>query len=173
MFPRSLAFGNRVAQIRVIAPAGSPVPLLEVCPMPSLKSQVDEAFNNLRAHRGDRGIRSKYVKRTPLRIMAMDRDLIALWAMHRGWSDAVAARESGLSPSTFNRARRRFEHEPWQLFRVPILHRGIRGGRPLWRCEVCDSRMLAVSERRAREHVALHLISQLAIETWGVMPPRN
>ncbi len=103
----------------------------------------------------------------------MDRDILALWAMFRRSSDVAAARESGMSPSIFNRARRRFEREPWLLFRVPILHRGIRGGRPLWRCEVCDSRMLAVSERRAREHVALHLISQLAIETWGVMPPRN
>ncbi len=59
--------------------------------MPSLKEQANEALNNLRAHRGERGIRSKYVKRTPLRIMAMDRDLIVLWAMFRGWSDAVAA----------------------------------------------------------------------------------
>ncbi len=106
-------------------------------------------------------------------MMAMDRDLVVLWAIYRGWSDAVAARESGLSPSTFDRARRRFEREPWLLFRVPILHRDIRGGKPLWRCEVCDSRMLAVSERRAREHVALHLISQLAIETNGVVPPRD
>ena len=141
--------------------------------MPSLKEQVDEALNNLRAHRGERGIRNKYVKRTPLRIMAMDRDLIVLWGMFRGWSDAVAARESGLSPSTFDRARRRFEREPWLLFRVPILHRGIRGGKPLWRCEVCDAQMLAVSERRAREHVALHLISPLAVVTNGVMPPRD
>ncbi len=141
--------------------------------MSSLKEQANEALNNFRAHRGERGISNKYVKRTPVRMMAMDRDLVAPWATYCGWSDAVAARESGLSPSTFNRARRRFEREPWLLFRVPILHRGIRGGKPLWRCEVCDSRMLAVSERRAREHVALHLISQLAIETNGVMPPRD
>jgi len=141
--------------------------------MPSLKSQADEALNNLRVHRGGRGIRNKYRKNTPARIMAMDRDLLALWAMYRGWSDVVAARESGLSPSTFNRARRRLEREPWLLFRVPILHRGIRGAKPLWRCEVCDARMLAVSERKAREHVALHLISSLAIETGGVMPPRD
>ena len=141
--------------------------------MPSLKEQANEALNSLRAHQGERGISSKYVKRTPVPITAMDRDLIVIWAMYRGSSDVMAARESGLSPSTFNRARRRFEHEPWQLFRVPILHRGIRGGKPLLRCEVCDSRMLAVSERRAREHVALHLISQLAIETNGVMPPRD
>ena len=141
--------------------------------MPSLKSQFEEVLNNLRAHWGERGIRSKYVKRTPVGITAMDKDLVVLWAMYCGSSDVVAARESGLSPSTLYRARRRFEYEPWQLFRVPILHRGIRGGKPLWRCEVCDARMLGVSERRAREHVALHLISPLAIEMSGVMPPRN
>ncbi len=141
--------------------------------MASLKSQVDEALTNLRAHRGERGMCSKYVKRTPVGISPMDRDLVVLWAMYRGSSDVVAARESGLSPSTFNRARRRLEQEPWLLFRVPILHRGIRGAKPLWRCEVCDARMLAVSERKAREHVALHLISPLAIVTSGVMPPRD
>ncbi len=141
--------------------------------MSSLKEQVNEALDTLRANRGERGISNQYVKRTPVRMMAMDRDLVVLWAMYRGWSDAVAARESGLSPSTFDRARRRFENEPWLLFRVPILLRDIRGGKPLWRCEVCDFRMLAVSEKRAREHVALHLISPLAIETNGVMPPRD
>ena len=141
--------------------------------MPSLKEQANEALNNLRAHRGEGWISSKHVKRTPVRISAMDRDLIVIWAMYRESSDVMAARESGLSPSTFNRAKKRFERDPWLMFRAPILHRGIQGGKTLWRCEVCDARMLAVSERRAREHVALHLISQLAIEMNGVMPPRD
>ena len=141
--------------------------------MPGLKEQANEVLNNLRAHQGKKGIWGKYVKRTSVRITAMDRDLVVMWALYRGSSDVAAARESGLSPSTFMRTRRRFEDEPWLLFRTPILHRGIQGGKPLWRCEVCDARMLAVSERRAREHVALHFVSKLAIVTSGVMPPRD
>ncbi len=39
--------------------------------------------------------------------MAMERDLAVMWAMYRGWSDVLAAQQTGLSSSTVYRARRR------------------------------------------------------------------
>ena len=127
--------------------------------MLTLKEQAAEACRKLQSLRGGR-------------IMAMERDLAVMWAMFRGWSDALAAQETGLSASTVYRARRRFELNPWLLFRAPILHRGILAGKPLWRCEACDVR-LQVSERKAREHVARHFISPLSLQINGVMPPSD
>ena len=96
--------------------------------MTRLEQQAGEAIRQLqRLHQG--------------MIMAMERDLAVMWCIYRGWSDAVAARHTGLSASTIYRVRRRFELEPWLLFRAPILHRGILAGKPLWRCEACDARM--------------------------------
>ncbi len=127
--------------------------------MPTLKAQAAEACRKLQSLRGGR-------------IMAMERDLAVMWAMFRGWSDALAAQETGLSASTVYRARRRFELNPWLLFRAPILHRGVLTGKPLWRCEACDAR-LRISERKAREHVARHFVSPLSVQMNGVMPPSN
>ena len=78
--------------------------------MPPLKEQAAEACKTLQSLRGGR-------------IMAMERDLAVMWAMFRGCSDAYAAQQTGLSASTVYRTRRRFEYNPWLLFRVPILHR--------------------------------------------------
>ena len=64
--------------------------------MPTLKEQTDEACRKLQSLRGGR-------------IMAMERDLAVMWAMYHGWSDALAAQQTGLSASTVYRTRRRFD----------------------------------------------------------------
>jgi hypothetical protein len=103
----------------------------------------------------------------------MQRDTLVLWCMYNGWGRDVAAERTGLGANTIRRAMERFRSQPWLIFRVPVLHRGMFGRRPLWRCEACLARLPGISEVRAKTHVAQHFISQLHIETHGVVNPWN
>ena len=84
----------------------------------------------------------------------MQRDTLVLWCMYNGWGRDVSAERTGLGANTIRRAMRRFQLEPWLIFGVPVLHRGMFGKRPLWRCEVCLARLPGISEVRAKTHVA-------------------
>ncbi len=138
--------------------------------MPSLEQQAETARKLVQE--------SKANKRTPgsdretrRRILPMQRDTLVLWCMYNGWGRDASAELTGLGANTIRRAMERFRSQPWLIFRVPVLHRGMFGRRPLWRCEACLARLPGISEVRAKTHVAEHLISQLYIESFGVVNP--
>ena len=101
----------------------------------------------------------------------MQRDTLVLWCMYNGWGRAVSAERTGLGANTIRRAMERFRMQPWLIFHVPVLHRGMFGRRPLWRCEACLAKLLGISEVRARTHVAEHFMSSFYIQTNGVVNP--
>ncbi len=138
--------------------------------MPSLEQQAETARKLVQEHKAN--------KRTPgsdretrRRILPMQRDTLVLWCMYNGWGRAVSAERTGLGANTIRRAMERFRIEPWLIFRVPVLHRGMFGRKPLWRCEVCLARLPGISELRARTHVAQHLISLNDIQMNEVVNP--
>ena len=100
--------------------------------------------------------------------LQMERDIIVLWGMYRGCSMPVIADAAMVSRPSIDRVRRRFIDEPSSIFRCPVLRKILRGDRPLWTCQFCQEEMRG-SERKAREHVASHLLSADIIALNGVM----
>ncbi len=138
--------------------------------MPSLEQQAETARKLVQEHQASkRGPGSN--KQTRRRILPMQRDTLVLWCMYNGWGRDVSAERTGLGANTIRRAMRRFQLEPWLIFGVPVLHRGMFGRRPLWRCEVCLARLPRISEVRARTHVAEHFMSPIYIQMSGVVNP--
>ena len=138
--------------------------------MPSLAQQAETARELVLEHQESKRARGSR-ERTRRRILPMQRDTLVLWCMYNGWGRDVSAECTGLGANTIRRAMRRFQLEPWLIFGVPVLHRGMFGRRPLWRCEVCLARLPGISEVRARTHVAEHFMSALDIQTNGVVNP--
>ena len=138
--------------------------------MPSLAQQAETARELVQEHQESKRAPGSN-KQTRRRILPMQRDTLVLWCMYNGWGRDVAAERTGLGANTIRRAMERFRMEPWQIFRVPVLHRGMFGRRPLWRCEVCLAKLPGISEVRARTHVAEHFMSPVYLQMNGVVNP--
>ncbi len=136
--------------------------------MPSLEQQAETARKLVQEHKASTRAPGEKNRR---RILPMQRDTLVIWCMYNGWGRDVSAEWTGLGANTIRRAMQRFRREPWLIFRVPVLHRGMLGRRPVWRCEVCLSIFPGISEVRARTHVALHFLSPLELKTFGVVNP--
>lgn len=126
-----------------------------------LEKQVDKALKVL----GER-------KKGAGRHFAMERNLVVLWAMYRGWTTPVTAEKLGVHASTVARYRREFIFEPRRIFQCPVLHKGLKGDKPLWSCEFCGEQMRG-DEKDAREHVASHVLSNDIIALHGVTAREN
>ena len=141
--------------------------------MPSLDSMAEEAEKVLRkldqeaAERaGDRNGNRR--ARQP-QLAQRERDVAVLYGMYHGWSDALTARRFHISKNTVLRVRRGISEDPWKLFQIPILHRGLSGKATVWRCEACDASMRC-TEREARTHVARHFVSIESLASSEIMP---
>ena len=99
----------------------------------------------------------------------MERDLVVVWSMYRGWTVEVTARALGVHPSTARRYRRAFWSFPPRLCFLPLLRRSVRADRTLWTCELCGAEMRG-RERAARRHVALHVVEPFALTMTGLLP---
>jgi len=130
--------------------------------MPSLEQQFKEASKLIGAH-----IRSRKGRASRHYPYPMERDIVVLWGMYRAWNDPIIGEVVGNHINTIKALRRKFMDDPSEIFRCPVLHQGIRGNKPLWRCEFCGAE-LATTEKKAREHVAGHVLSYEAIKLNGV-----
>ena len=71
-----------------------------------------------------------------------------------------------------DRVMRKFIDDHAEIFRCPVLRKVLRGDKPLWTCQFCEEEMRG-SEKKAREHVASHVLSPDIIALNGVMPRDN
>ncbi len=94
----------------------------------------------------------------------MERDIVVVWGLYRGWTVAFTAKTARAHPATIRRRRAFYAANPAALFELPILHRGLR----VYRCEFCGSHIPTKSERAAREHVAEHVLSPEIVKSLGV-----
>ena len=94
----------------------------------------------------------------------MERDIIVVWGLYRGWTAGFTAKNARVHPATIRRRRAFYAANPAALFELPILHRGLR----VYRCEFCGSHIPTKSERAAREHVAEHVLSPEIVKSLGV-----
>ena len=101
--------------------------------------------------------------------LGMDRDLILIWGLYRGWSDAAIAKVLRVHPTTVKRHMEKLTEHPSLIFRCPVMRKGIRYKKTVWICEFCEEE-LEGSDREAREHVASHVCSIEQIQVEGVMP---
>ena len=101
------------------------------------------------------------------RHFAMERSLIVLWSMYRGWTDTITAQKLGVHASTVARYRQQFIKDAGAIFRCPVLHKRLKGKDPLWICQFCGEEMRG-AEVAAREHVASHVLSPDIIALYGV-----
>ena len=126
--------------------------------MPSLELHADKAQRTIK-----NGFRQH----------PLERDIIVLWGMYRGWGDSAISKYVGCSTSTIGRVRDRFQKDPSEIFRCPVMSGILRNRKIMWKCEVCGLPLLGMSERKARIHVARHFVSETEIQLNGVMPKPN
>jgi len=98
----------------------------------------------------------------------MERDIVILWGMYRGWRNAPIARKLGLSPHTVRRRRLELGRNPALIFNLPVLYKGYKWNKSFYRCEFCGEMMVGVEEEEAREHVARHIVTGEVISMSGV-----
>ena len=138
--------------------------------MPSLQTQAVEARKTLKAEH-DRvealNRRRNGGKTTRRRALLIDRYIVVLWGMHRGWPDIQIASHYYIDKHTVVRTRRAFDYNPTLVFRTPILHRTVNR-RQVWRCEACGNEMSG-TERQARTHVLNHFVNKEAMQRGGVL----
>lgn len=134
--------------------------------LPSIEQQAKSAIEAIKDYHRGRGRKVRHNNVYPLQ---MERDIVVLWGMYRGWSMPVMADAVMVSIPAIERVRRKFINEPYAIFRCPVLHKVLRADKPLWTCQFCGEQMRE-AERKAREHVASHVLSSDIIELNGVMP---
>lgn len=71
-------------------------------------------------------------------------------------------------PKTVIRYTMELCEHPSLMFRCPVLRRGKRYNKSMWECGFCGEEMTG-SERKAREHVAEHVLPTEVIIMQGVM----
>ena len=97
-----------------------------------------------------------------------ERNTAILWLTYKGWSGDAIAEQLDCDRSTVYLFRKKVQEQPWLLFDYAVLTKGVRGNHVVWTCEVCTSTMVKLSERKAREHVALHYLSPELIRYRGL-----
>ena len=95
---------------------------------PLVQKQVENALRVLTEYKG------------AARDSMAERHLVVLWGLCRGWSAPVIARKLGVHASTIHRDRKRFTTNPAAMFFLPVLHKALRGNKPLWTCLFCGGR---------------------------------
>ena len=129
-----------------------------------INQQYDRAARMIREHFEATGRKPRSRGHYP---MLMEREIIVIYGMLHGWSDTATARVAYCGKAAVQRRRRELTKYPELLFRCQILCRKMRGQKLYWCCELCGE-MMTCSEREAREHVALHLVSEVPIALNGV-----
>ena len=132
--------------------------------MVSINQQFNRAVRMIREHYEGTGRKPKSRGHYP---MLMERDIIIIHGMLHGWSDTAMAQVAYCSRLTILRRRHQLTKNPELLFNCQILSRGMRGRKPFWHCELCGE-MMTGSEKKARMHVALHVVSEAAVALNGV-----
>ncbi len=98
----------------------------------------------------------------------MERDIIIVWGMYRGWRNAAIGKKLGLSSQTIRRLRYEFGQNPASIFNLPVLYKGYKWNKVYYRCEFCGEMMVGVEEEEARKHVAGHIVTGEVIFMSGV-----
>ncbi len=96
------------------------------------------------------------------------RNAAFLWLYYKGWQPEVIGDTLDCSRAAVYRFREMLGNSPWIIFYFPVLSRGSKGTAVVWTCEVCGDKLLKYSEKRAREHVALHFLPRAIITHRGV-----
>jgi len=97
-------------------------------------------------------------KKTRKHHFSHERNTAFLWFILRGWSADAVAMRLNCSQASFYSFKRKLGEQPWILFDYPVLSRSLRGLVVIWTCEVCGAKFPKLTERKAREHVALHFL---------------
>jgi len=132
--------------------------------MTQLQEQVKAALEVVSNETKKRN-RAKHVTWYPF---PMERDIIIIWGMYRGWRNTAIANKLGLSARTVRRLRYEFGRNPVLIFNLPVLYKGYKWNKPFYRCEFCGEMMVKVGEEEAREHVARHIAAREVISMSGV-----
>ena len=135
--------------------------------MTELQTQVNEAIRVVESEATTRSQRNGSGRATWYPY-PMERDIIILWGMYRGWRNPVIANKLGLSSVTVLKRRGEFGRNPSLIFNLPVLHRGYKWHKPYHRCEFCGEMMVGVEEIDARLHVARHIATEESISLAGV-----
>ena len=95
----------------------------------------------------------------------MERDVVVLWGMYRGWANTFSARMIHSTRGWVRKRKEFFSQDPRTIFEMPVLHQSQR----IFRCEFCGDHLPYKAEKQARMHVASHVVSQEAVHVNGVM----
>ncbi len=101
-----------------------------------------------------------------------ERDIVIIWGIYRGWTARAIGSKTGLHKKTIKYRRNLLLSEPSRLFNLHRLmdKRIVRRSRePIYKCLFCHREMREITEKKAREHVAGHLLSADKIKELGVM----
>jgi len=128
-----------------------------------LQQQVDAALKVVASE-----AKSRNNKKSSWYPYPMERDLIIVWGMYRGWRNTAIARKLGLNPTTVRRLRYEFGQNPSSIFALPVLYKGYKWHKTFYRCEFCGEMMVGVEEETAKRHVAGHVATGEAIVLSGV-----
>lgn len=132
--------------------------------MTQLQEQVKAALQVVASETRKRNT-AKHVTWYPF---PMERDIIIVWGMYRGWRNTAIANKLGLSAMTVRRLRYEFGRNPALIFNLPVLYKGYKWNKVYYRCEFCGEMMVEVGEGDAREHVARHIVTGEVISMSGV-----
>ena len=95
----------------------------------------------------------------------MERDLVVLWGMYRGWSNTFIAKKLTSNRKSVGKRIQFFSDYPVAIFGFPVMRESPRS----YVCEFCGSQLSKRSEKAAREHVAGHVVEDNKIKVYGVM----
>ena len=93
--------------------------------------------------------------------------IMIIWGMYKGQGPGTMAKTFNMKRLTVHNMRAKFIADPGLIFNHPVLTKFQRAKKAVWRCEFCGH-VLAVKERVAREHTALHVFTQEQIALGGV-----
>ena len=126
-----------------------------------MENQAKDALENIRE------FRRKGYKRNPL----MEVDLVILWGTYRGWTVSHIAGVLEVGRSTVSRHRKVYDDHPHGLFYLPLIHHDLKLSKAVRTCLFCGHQMIG-RVKKAREHVAAHVVPREHIKAFGVMEPR-
>ena len=95
----------------------------------------------------------------------MERDIIILYGLSRGWGDVDASRKAHCRLDSARTRRQFLFDHPWEIFRLPVLHMTPS----TYRCWVCGTHMRTRFPDAARRHVARHFLAREFIQHHGVI----
>jgi len=97
----------------------------------------------------------------------VERDIVVLWSLYRGWSASVTADLIGGRYHMVARRRKHYRDHPDDLFKLPLMRQAVRYGRTIYECAFCGS-VLMTTEGDARSHVAGHVLPAEVLAMHGM-----